>query len=43
MTAALLAHGGHVAPHGGTETFAGVVLLLAGAATALWWARRRNG
>ncbi len=43
MTAALLAHGGHVAPHGGPEAFTGAALLLAGAAAALWWARRRSG
>jgi hypothetical protein len=43
MTATLLAHAGHVASHGGTETFIGVALLLVGAATALWWTRRRDG
>lgn len=42
MTAILLAHAGHVAPHGGTEAFIGVALLLVGAATALWRARRRD-
>ena len=40
MTATLLAHAGHLAPHGGTEAFTGVALLLIGAATALWWTRR---
>ncbi|MEH1130308.1 hypothetical protein [Micromonospora sp. CPCC 206061] len=39
MTATALAHAGHVAPHGGAKAFIGVALLLAGAATALWWAR----
>jgi hypothetical protein len=43
VTANLLAHTGHVAPHGGTEGFAGVALLLIGAATVLWGTRRRNG
>lgn len=38
MTATLLAH---AAAHGGTGGFTGVVLLLLGAATALWRARRR--
>ncbi|WP_262496051.1 hypothetical protein [Nonomuraea sp. SYSU D8015] len=42
MTATLLAHTGHVAPHGGTEGFIGVALLLLGAATVLWWTRRRD-
>ena len=42
MTATLLAHAGHVAPHGGTEAFTGVALLLMGAAAVLWWARRRD-
>jgi hypothetical protein len=42
MTTTLLAHAGHVAPHGGTEGFAGVALLLVGAAAALWWTRRRD-
>jgi hypothetical protein len=42
MTTTLLAHAGHVAAHGGTEAFAGVVLLLVGAATALWRTRRRD-
>jgi hypothetical protein len=44
MSATLLAHAGHVAPHahGGTEAFIGVALLLVGAATALWRARRRD-
>jgi hypothetical protein len=42
MTATLLAHAGHVASHGGTEGFIGVALLLVGAATALWQARRRD-
>ena len=43
MTTTLLAHAGHVAPHGGIEVLAGVALLLLGAATALWRARRRDG
>jgi hypothetical protein len=43
MTATLLAHAGHIAPSGGTEGLTGVALLLVGAATALWWARRRDG
>jgi hypothetical protein len=42
MTATLLAHAGHVAPHGNAEGFTGVALLLIGAAAALWWTRRRN-
>jgi hypothetical protein len=42
MTATLLAHAGHVAPHGGNQGFIGVALLLIGAATALWWTRRRR-
>jgi hypothetical protein len=42
MTATLLAHAGHVAPHNGAEGFTGVALLLIGAATALWWSRRRD-
>ena len=42
MTAALMAHAGHVAPHGGTAGFTGVALLLMGAATVLWWTRRRG-
>ena len=32
----------HAASHGGTEPFAGVVLLLLGAAAALWQTHRRN-
>lgn len=43
MTATLLAHAGHAADHGGTERFTGVALLLVGAATVLWRARRRDG
>jgi hypothetical protein len=42
MTATLLAHAGHVASHGVAGAFAGVALLLVGAATALWRARRRD-
>jgi hypothetical protein len=43
MTATLLAHAGHIAPHhGGTEGLTGVALLLIGAAAALWWTRRRD-
>jgi hypothetical protein len=42
MTTTLLAHAGHVASHGGTGALTGVVLLLVGAATALWRARRRD-
>jgi hypothetical protein len=42
MTATLLAHAGHVAPHGGTDGFIGVTLLFPGAAAALWQARRRD-
>jgi hypothetical protein len=42
MTATLLAHAGHVAPHGDTEALIGVAMLLAGAATALWRSRRRD-
>jgi hypothetical protein len=41
MTATLLAHAGHVAPHGGTEGLTGVALLVLGAAAVLWWTRRR--
>jgi hypothetical protein len=41
MTVTLLAHAGHVT-HGGTEGLIGVALLLVGAATALWWTRRRD-
>jgi hypothetical protein len=37
---ALLAHAGHVAPHGGTEGFTGVALLLVGAALVLLRTRR---
>jgi MYXO-CTERM domain-containing protein len=32
----------HATSHGGTESFAGVALLLLGAAAALWHTRRRN-
>jgi hypothetical protein len=42
MTVTLLAHAGHVAPHGGTEGLIGVALLLVGALTALWRTRRRD-
>ncbi|MFI7133863.1 hypothetical protein ACIBQ1_49870 [Nonomuraea sp. NPDC050153] len=42
MTATLLAHPAHLAPDGGAEAFIGVALLLVGAATALWRARRRD-
>jgi hypothetical protein len=42
MTAILLAHAEHVAPHGGTDAFIGVALLLMGAVTALWRTRRRT-
>jgi hypothetical protein len=42
MTATLLAHAGHVTPHGGTKAFIGIVLLLIGAAAALWRTHRPN-
>ncbi len=42
MMATLLAHTGHVAAHRGAEAFAGVALLLIGAATVLWRTRQRN-
>lgn len=42
MKATLLAHAGHVAPHGGAEAFIGVALLLLAAATLLWLTRRRD-
>jgi hypothetical protein len=42
MTATLLAHAGHLAPHSGTQGLIGVALMLVGAATALWWTRRRD-
>ncbi len=41
MTATLLAHAGHLAPHDGTTGLIGIALLLIGAATALWRTRRR--
>lgn len=41
MTTTLLAHAGHHAARvGGTGELTGVLLLLLGAATALWWANR---
>jgi hypothetical protein len=42
MNATLLAHAGHVAPHGGTEALVGVALLLIGAVT-VWWRARLRG
>jgi hypothetical protein len=42
LTATLLAHGGHIASHGGAAGFTGVALLLVGAVTVLWWTRRRD-
>jgi hypothetical protein len=42
LPAALLAHAGHVAPHGGTEGFIGVALLLIGAVAALWLTSRSD-
>ncbi|TDC86178.1 hypothetical protein E1193_00485 [Micromonospora sp. KC606] len=42
MTATLLAHAGHLAPHNGAEAFIGAALLFMGAATALWRARRQD-
>ncbi|MDQ7907550.1 hypothetical protein RB614_23805 [Phytohabitans sp. ZYX-F-186] len=42
MTATLLAHTAHLAPHSGAEGYTGVVLLLIGAAMVLWWTRRRD-
>jgi hypothetical protein len=42
ITPTLLAHAGHAAPHVGSAEFIGVTLLLLGAATALWRARRRD-
>ena len=43
MTGILLAHTGHAAPHDGAQAIIGIALLLVGAATALWQARRRDG
>lgn len=43
MTTALLAHIGHAGPDVGANRFAGVALLLVGAALALLRARRRGG
>lgn len=42
MTASLLAHAEHLAPHAGTEGFIGVALLLIGAGAALWLTRRQD-
>ena len=42
MTATLLAHAGHLAPHDGTQGFIGVALLLIGAVTTLWRTCRRD-
>ena len=39
MIAALIAHNGHVAPHGDTGELVGAALLLAGAAMLLWRSR----
>jgi hypothetical protein len=42
LPAALLAHAGHVAPHGGAEGYIGVALLLIGAVAALWLTSRSD-